>query len=289
MDNFEKLRRAKGLTANDQAIVSYVLDHAEEIARLSSRELGRRTHTSASSVMRCCRHLGFESWDDFKYNIASDLKRAPAGTTSIAPGERALSASAKMAELEQLAIAQTRQSLSLDALQEAADLLVGADAICTCAKDTNDIIAKYADLLFSLARKVSMVRTSNDRIMRYAQVAPQGQVALLVSRGGNDKTILAAAKTLRERGVGTIALTTAPGSPLARECDVVLGCYYGEINTYGEAVWHVSANYVINTLFTMLFADSYEENKHLEEALFRLGHETLYAENAWDVDTMSRV
>ena len=120
---------------------------------MSSRELGRRTHTSASSVMRCCRHLGFESWDDFKYNIASDLKRAPAGTTSIAPGERALSASAKMAELEQLAIAQTRQSLSLDALQEAADLLVGADALCTCAKDTNDIIAKYADLLFSLARR----------------------------------------------------------------------------------------------------------------------------------------
>lgn len=289
MDNFEKLRRAKGLTANDRAIVSYVLDHPEEIVHLSSRELGKRTHTSASSVMRCCRHLGFESWEDFKYNIAGDLKRAPAGTTVMSPGERALSASAKVAELEQLVVAQTRQSLDLEALQEAADVLKAADAICICVKDTNDVIADYADMLFSLAHKVTLVRNSNDRIVRYSQVAPKGNAALLISRGGNDTTIRAAAKALGTRGIKTIALTTAPESPLARECNIVLGCYYGELATYGEVVWHSSARYVLNTLFTMLYADSYEENKQLEEALLRLGSDSLYSESAWDVDTMSRM
>ena len=289
MDNFEKLRRAKGLTANDQAIVSYVLDHPEEIARLSSRELGRRTHTSASSVMRVCRRLGFESWEDFKYNIARDLKRAPAGTTAMAQGEHALSASAKVAELESLAIARTRESLNLTALQEAADLLLAADAIGICAKDTNDTIASYADMLCSLAHRVALVRNANDRIIRYAQAAAAGHVGLFISRGGNDKTLIAAAKALTSRGIKTIALTTAVESPLARVCDVVLGCYYGDLATYGEVVWHVSTHYVLNTLFTMLFADNYEENRSLEQALYRIGNGELYSENAWDVDTMSRM
>lgn len=65
MDTFEQLRTAAVLTENDRAIIGYVLDHPEQIASLSTRDLAGLTHTSPSAVSRCCSRLGFPSFSVF--------------------------------------------------------------------------------------------------------------------------------------------------------------------------------------------------------------------------------
>jgi DNA-binding MurR/RpiR family transcriptional regulator len=289
MDVFGRIEASGDLTESDRAIVGHVLDHPDSIASLSVRGLAKASHTSPSAVMRLCRRLGFESWNAFKFNVASDLKRARPGAVSIMPNERALTASAKVAELERTAIEQTRYAMDLEAVQGVAGMLASAGEVDVCARDTNVIIAEYAAHLFSLAGRLASVRESIDPIIRFANLAPAGHAALFVSRGGHDTALLEAARILRGRGVPTALLTAAPDSPLAEACGQVLECYYGDLATFGEVVFHATARYVLDVLFTMLYSDDFEDNRRLAESHYEVCVERIYGEDVGDPGTMSRL
>ena len=56
----ERLKNDKSLNDNENYIIEYIIEHIDEIPHISSRELGRRTYTSSTSVIRLIKKLGFE-------------------------------------------------------------------------------------------------------------------------------------------------------------------------------------------------------------------------------------
>jgi len=289
MDVFEKLRSSKDLTENDRAIIAYILDNPDLAAHATTRDLAQSSLTSPSAVTRLARKLGYKSFNDLKLAIATDLRRAKPGTTEMSPNERALSASAKVAELEATVIAETRRTLDLTAVQRAADVLNAAAEIDVCARDTNVILASYAAHLFSLAGSLTSVRESIDPIIRYTALVPRGHASMLISRGGHDTTLQEAARNLRARGVPTILVTTALDSPLADLCDTVIGCHYGDLETFGEVVFHTSVRYVLDTLFTMLFSEDFEDNRRLALDHYNICSQRIYGDDGWSKEKMSRL
>jgi len=289
MDTFARLRDSQELTENDRAIVSYLLDHAEEVTRLSSRELARRTHTSASGVLRLSRRLGYESFNDLKVNIASDLKRANPGTTVMCSNEQALSACAKAAELDYEVVRATRESISLDAVQQAADILGDCEQIDVCARESNSSIARYVWHLFSHAGRLVTVRDTIDQIVRMAPMTPSTHAALLISRGGKDNALIGAARLLKERNVPTVLLTTALKSELAELCDVRLQCLYGRDRPWAEVTFHASARYVVNAIYAILFSDAIEEHTKFASEFYKGFNADIFGDGGWDRDAMSQV
>ena len=87
MDALQQLHDDRHFSENERSIAHYLLDYPEEAAHISSRELARRTFTSASAVLRFCKKLGFENYNDFKIIVVSELKSADLASTMIASGE----------------------------------------------------------------------------------------------------------------------------------------------------------------------------------------------------------
>ena len=67
-----EMRQVQGLTERD--ICNYILAHPEQVAVLSSRELGHVTFTSAASVTRFCQKMGCKGYPDFRLRFVSELK-----------------------------------------------------------------------------------------------------------------------------------------------------------------------------------------------------------------------
>ncbi len=67
----DKLNENYHLSENERVIALYMLEHLEEIPHLSSREFAKRTYTSATTIIRFIKKLGYKNYNDFKYNIVS--------------------------------------------------------------------------------------------------------------------------------------------------------------------------------------------------------------------------
>jgi len=289
MDTFEKLRTSKGLTENDRATVAYVLDHVDEVTRISSRELARRTHTNGTAVLRFCRRLGFACYQDFKVHVASDLKRTDPGTTRLAERERALSALAKMAKLETGVIEEMRRTLDLAALQRAAELVLSAAGVDFFAVEYNAILAHHGAHLLSYTGAAVAVHETAEMCLRQASAIADGHVGVVISRGGRSGVACEAASRLASRKVPTIALTADTTSPVAERGECVLVCPYGDKRDMGDVVFHCAVRFALDTFYAMVFSGKYAQNAQSVVDDYNPSIARVMADGGWDTEAMTRL
>jgi len=264
MDALQQLHDDRHFSENERSIAHYLLDYPEEAAHISSRELARRTFTSASAVLRFCKKLGFENYNDFKISVVSELKSADLASTMIASGEHAITAMNKIAALEAQVIAETERKLSAEDVERIADLIHRADYVDFFARDANAATATYASHNFTLTGKISSIYQNMDKMVYLSFLAPEKHVAFFVSRSGTDHTLLVAARQLHDHGGPVIAVTASPDSPLARMSSYVLqGFYYPEFEKFGDVVFDSAMKYLFDVLFVMTFSKDYEKIQRL--------------------------
>ena len=100
-----------------------MIEHIEEIPKLSSREFAKRTYTSATSIIRFIKKLGYSNYNEFKYNIGNVLKNLSINNYAINLGEDNTSLINKTAQLEINAINQMKDMLSITTLNKIIELL----------------------------------------------------------------------------------------------------------------------------------------------------------------------
>lgn len=260
MDTFDKLRESTGLTDNERAIVAYILDNPEETARISSRELARRTYTSPTAVLRLSKKLGFENYNALKVNIVSDLKRAPLGDVGIRSGDNALAVLGKVAELEQTVIARMREDVSAGELRRVTGLVNASRYVDLMGVDANATLCEYAAHLLVMAGCIATPLHEMDRMIYLSLGAPRDHIVFLVSRSGTDRTLLEAAANLSAHGVETVALTAHAASPLARACSHSFVLAYEDVRgRLADVAFFTAGKYLIDTLYAQLVSDSYDE------------------------------
>ena len=69
----EKLKRMEGFTHQEQAVARYILDHVEEIQQMSTEELARVSYTSKATVVRLCKKLEVEGYQELKLKLVSEM------------------------------------------------------------------------------------------------------------------------------------------------------------------------------------------------------------------------
>lgn len=259
------------LSENERLIAAYVLEHPEAVARLSSRELARRTLTSGSAVLRFVRKLGFESYKEFQLNVVDDFKSADLAGTVIAAGEHAITAMNKIAALECQSVEETKRKLSSEVVEAIAERIHQAPYVDFFAKDALATICTYASHNLTLTGRIANVYQDKDRMVILAMQMPADHTAFLVSRSGTDKTLLVAARALKERGVAVVVVTSVPNSPLAALADhVLLGFYSPAFQDFGDVVFGASMKYLFDVLFVMAFSKDVDCVLSLNESYDRL-------------------
>jgi glucokinase len=215
-------RGLERLSPAERRVADYVLGQPRTALNEPIAEIAKAAQVSQPTVIRFCRSLGCEGLSDFKLRLASGLTGTMPVTHAQVTGDDSIAElGAKVAGNTASAILQVRDQLNRETIDQAIELLDGAQRIEFHATGQYSVVAQDAQFKF-LRFGISAQAYSEPKLQALAAhtLAPN-DVAVIISSSGRVPELIEVAEIARARGAKVIAIT-ASQSPLVRKADAAL-------------------------------------------------------------------
>lgn len=270
MSILKMMKSEEQFNEKEKSISRFFIENYEKIVDMPSREVGAYTYTSSSSVVRFCQKLGCKGYSDFKVKFLSEIKSAQFlnldGEISLNDKDSAMSVVEKITSLNNQVINETKNELSIENIIKITNYIMKADYIDFFAYDLNLYLAEYACNQFFHCGKISNIYSASNAQQLLALTAKQNHLGIFISRDGENKKLIAAAKTLKKSKVRTIAITMRKDSTLAIICDeYIYASYSYKVEELGSIMFSTSVKYIIDIFFSMVFVSQYDQTMNLNK------------------------
>lgn len=265
MKIIEELSKKIKLTETEKEILEYMVENLDVLPKLSSRKLAEKTYTSPTTIVRFVKKLGYQNYNDFKYNIISKLKNNNE-ESQITSHEKALSVLNKVEKIQIEAMNDFKNKISLETFQEIIDACYQHQYIDIIANDCNAILGKYALHYLSSLGKIVQVYHETDQQIYASMNVPHDHLVIIISKYALHETLLNCALTLKRRHIKTIAITNHQENTLSKRCDYVLAIpFYTNKDRFDELQFHMTVKYIFDCLFSTLYSYDIEKAKQISK------------------------
>ena len=184
--------------------------------------LAKNSQVSEPTVVRFCRAIGHDGWQEFKLKLAQALAIAlPGVDQNLTQGDLAADLVGKICSRSINALLDLRNNLEPDSIQRALDLLARARKIEFYGQGSSGIVAADAQHKF-FRSGVPTVAYSDPHIHSIAaSLLKKGDVVVAISQRGNSVALLRSMQLARKVGADVIALSPS-GTPLAALATVLV-------------------------------------------------------------------
>lgn len=237
------------------------------IVSMSTSALAALAGVSEPTVNRFCTGLGFKGFPDFKLALASELARKqPRMAQDIEADDSTGLVAAKIFESTHASLAAAQEHLDLNALHDAVSLLAQARSITLCGLGASASVA--LDAQHKLLRFPIPVTAHTD-IINQRVVATgliPGDCLICISYTGRTNAMIEVAQLGAASGATVLGIT-APDSPMARQCALVLGVEGDEdTELYTPMTSRIAQLVIVDILATSLaLARGEEFLEHLQK------------------------
>ncbi|MCI6885664.1 MAG: MurR/RpiR family transcriptional regulator [Lachnospiraceae bacterium] len=246
---FEKAHRMT-LTNTEQEILTYFETHLPSAIHTDLNRLSSELYTSNATIVRFCQKLGLRGFNEFKYQVRSELKelRSPAIAS-----DDLISHTLALFKDNMDAIDQKK-------LEQIANLLTGDAPVYIYGSYLSSLAARYLQTILNTLDYPSILiewqRLLNGLIY---EITP-GSVLLIITAHGDAIRYLPVFQRAKERNAVTILLTCEDTSPLIPYSTIWM-C----TNDKNEEYHHVDINprigiFTIIQLLIELVAEIHENN-----------------------------
>lgn len=219
-----RLREFIGELSDSEArIGNYILEHPAEFVNMTVKDLAERSGGSPAAVVRLWRSLGFDSYQDFKLRVASDLQSDINGQyTELQFGSSFGDILRSVEESNQQSIHNTLRLLKKTDVQEAVSVLRNAKRTLTFGVGASGIVAEdFAQKLLRIGFPVYHASDFHQGAVIATQLEPE-DVLVAVSYSGTTSEVYEVADIARRNNAHVIAITRFSDSPLSRLATVRL-------------------------------------------------------------------
>ena len=213
---------------SEKQIAKYILNHGEEVLSMSVKELAKETYTSPATIVRLCKKIGLDGYNDFKIKYSAELQYDLHHTDRIdvnfpfSKDDSYPMICHKLSSLYQEVIADTIKLIDFTELNKIVDLLYPHQHI--------DIYGSGNSLLAAMSFQHKMMRISRDvnlRILHGEQVfmsynSNSSRIAMIISYSGETNENIQIAQTLKENNTPIIVLTSVGDNRLSHYADYIL-------------------------------------------------------------------
>ena len=258
------------LSRSEAAVAEYILNHSDNVIDLSVSALADLCGVSEPTVIRACRTIGFSGYQALKIAL---IKRAENiieynGEEVVAEDDMKLSIQ-KVFGAANDAINLTRDSLDVQAMEKAADMLISAKRILIFGVGGSAAVA--ADVQHKFLRLGFNAQALSDLNMQTisAAYAGEGDVVFAISHSGSSKVVVDNARLASENGAKVISLSSIGKSPLTEIADISLFTAANETRYRIVAISsRIAELTIIDTLYSyMTFRTGKTENLRIEKAI----------------------
>jgi DNA-binding MurR/RpiR family transcriptional regulator len=213
-------------------VAQYIVDHLDEVAFQTAEELARRANTSSSTVVRFSQALGFEGFpelqgqarDEYRRRVAAGLTGTPSISVeplfSLDQNEFETAVAADHVNVE-----ETARKISRSEIEGAIDAITGAHRVLIAGTDQMAFFASYLrHLLMLLDLQADIVASPSQEALSRLGRIDETTVVIGLSAGRPHPLVVRAMKLARHRKAGTVAITDATLSEVAKLAHIRL--YY---------------------------------------------------------------
>lgn len=212
-------------TESEKLIAEYLLNNKKSIIGMSAKDIGDATNTSAPTVVRFSKKIGFESLNEMKLQLSVNLQsdddiedfeylHSNLSTTNIIRGVKS--------SIDSI-MNQTLGVLKEEELEKAIEALNEAKNIYIYSVGVSSLVGM--DFYYKLSRINKRCIAHNDTHLQLTSSAlmEKGDVAVAISYSGETKEVLKCVENARMEGVKVISITKASiDNTLANLSDIVL-------------------------------------------------------------------
>lgn len=265
------LSEREKFSAVEQNIIKYILDNPKEIVNMSIRELANKTFTSSAAIFRLCQKCGLKGYTEFKIKFISEVNRTSDFENDelekpirdlhrpINGKDDVKSVVRRMAFLQIEAIEETKNEINYKQLERVADMMNAAGQIVFFGFDLNYYISQSTVYHLVRTGKPAVVyETVNNQVAK-AVMFKKEDVAILISRTGENNNLIRISQVLKRKGAKIILLSASRDTSLDKLCDEFI--YIANVIDYlsmGGVIFSVGCRYILDVLFGILFSKNYK-------------------------------
>lgn len=212
------------MTESEKKIAEYVLNNSSEVYKFSASQLAVITETSASSVVRFSRTLGFDGFQEFKIALAKDdsiaTEKVDYDYDYIDTNDSIKEVIFKTSNKNIQSIKDTVDLIDENIIEKAVEAIKNAKKIYIFGVGESGVIGM--DLQYKLIRihkDVLMNLDSHTQILMAANLS-EDDVAIGISYSGKTKEVYTALSKAKEKGAKCITITKFGENPIASLGDI---------------------------------------------------------------------
>lgn len=243
----------ESFTEREKRIADYLLNDNNDIIEMSAKEIGDATNTSAPTVVRFSKKLGFSSLNEMKIKLSISLSNSK-NKEEFEYLDRDLSTKSIISGVKQsihTIIDETVNLISECELDNAIDLLSKAKNIYVFSVGVSNLVG--LDLYYKMSRINKRCIAHSDTHLQITSSAlmEEGDVAVAISYSGDTKEVILCAENAKKNNIPLIVITKASiNNSLEEYSDVTLHVPFVEKSLReGAMTSRVSQLAIIDMLF----------------------------------------
>ena len=264
----KRIHLCHDLTPVESEIVTYLLDHLEEVSNMNIQQLADVIQVSKSAIHRLCKKLKFQGFNDMKVQIAKDScelyhEESMINVNYLFQKEDDVRHIAyKMIELYNLTIKDTFEVLNYKDIEKVVDLIVQSSVIDIYTHSHNlNAAENFQDKMLTIGKMVNVPKTKyKQRLSVLASDA--SHLAIILSYSGKATFINQIIRELYEKNIKIILI-----SQIGRN-------YYPQYITYSLGISdkenmqerisqfssHIAMQYMLDVIYSAFFNKKRQRN-----------------------------
>lgn len=269
MNTLEYIKQSyENFTDGEKLIANYLLSNKESIINLSAKEIGDITNTSAATVVRFSKKLGFDSLNEMKLKLSMSLNNNEE-TSNFKYLDKDLETKDIIYGIKNsidVVMEKTVKLIKEEELEKATELLIGAKDIYIYSVGVSALVG--LDFYYKLSRinKRCIAHTDTHLQVTSSALMQSGDVAVAISYSGSTREVLKCVENAKKLNVPVISITKASmNNELENLSDITLKIPFVEKSLReGAMSSRISQLAVIDMLFIGMVKNNLKE---IEEKL----------------------
>jgi len=214
----------------EKKVADFILSFPELAVNANVSELANYSNVSDATVIRFCKHIGYQGYYQLRIILSRDLGRKQVYESEDLSGEdQSVNGLFKMFASNFLKIGQ---NLDDETILACASVIRNCNQAHVIAVGNTSPLALYMGFRLGRLGIRSSYGMIPEYFMNHINLAEKNDIVIAISQSGCSKLVVQGMELAKEKGLVTIAITAHKYSPVSRLADYLLLSTVGEKSFY---------------------------------------------------------
>lgn len=234
----------------EKKVADFILSNPGVAVNSNVSELANRSGVSDATVIRLCKHLGYDGYYQMRLCLSRDIGRNASNKDTTEISKDSVPSLFKLIADRSLA---TSGTVDEAVLKEVVDLILKSDMVhLVAAGNTSNLCMAFGPRLERLGIRCTY-NMLPEHYLGHISLARENEIVLAVSGSGTSRYVVKALELAKEKGLKTVAVTGYQYSPVSRIADYLLLSASGKSGkNHLPQSSHLSEMIILEVLYMML-------------------------------------